>query len=107
MAQFSGKSVLVTGAGRSLGRQLALDFACAGARVAVNYAASQSAAAEVVALIEKSGGEAIACKADVSSSREVTAMVDEVMATFGKIDILINNPGISLDAPFFDLTEES
>jgi 3-oxoacyl-[acyl-carrier protein] reductase len=107
MAQFSGKSVLVTGAGRSLGRQLALDFAYGGARVAVNYAASETAAAEVVALIEKSGGEAIGCKADVSSSHEVTAMVDEVMATFGKIDILINNAGISLDAPFLDLTEES
>ncbi len=107
MAQFLGKSVLVTGAGRSLGRQLALDFAREGAKVAVNYAASETAAADVVALIESSGGKAVACKADITSARDVMAMVDEVMATFGKIDILINNAGLSLDAPFLDLTEEN
>jgi 3-oxoacyl-[acyl-carrier protein] reductase len=104
MPQFTGKSVLVTGAGRSLGRQLALDFAGAGAQVAINYDASKAAAAEVVALIEESGGKAIACKADVSSSHEVTAMVDNVMSAFGKIDILVNNAGISMDAPFLKLS---
>jgi len=104
MPQFSGKSVLVTGAGRGLGRQLASDFAGAGAQVAINYDTSEAAAADVVALIEESGGKAIACKADVSSAHEVTALVDNVMLAFGKIDILINNAGISMDAPFLELS---
>lgn len=106
MAQFAGKSVLITGAGRGLGRQLALDFASAGARVTVNYSASADAANEVVEQIGKSGGTAMACKADIAKSDEVNAMVDAVMAAYGKIDILINNAGLSLDAPFLEIPEE-
>ena len=99
--------MLVTNAGHSLGRQVALDFAREGAWVAVNYGASEAAAAEVVALIKESGGEAIACKADVASSGDITAMVNDVMAAFGKIDVLINNAGISMDAPFLEISEDA
>lgn len=106
MDRFEGKSVLVTGAGRGLGRQVALDFAREGAQVAVNYAASEEAASEVVDQIKASGGEAIACKADIASSAEVNAMVETAMKTYGKIDVLINNAGISLDAPFLEMTEK-
>ncbi len=107
MNRFEGKSVLVTGAGRGLGRQVALDFANEGAKVAVNYAASEDAAKGVVDKITKFGGEAIACQADIASSAEVNAMVEEVMGAFGRIDILINNAGISMDAPFLELSEEA
>lgn len=107
MPDFTGKSVLITGAGRGLGRQLALDFANAGARVVVNYAASADAANEVVEQIKNEGGDAMACKADIAQSDEVNAMVDAVMAAYGQIDILINNAGLSLDAPFLEISEDA
>lgn len=107
MDQFSGKTVLVTGAGRGLGRQLARDFAREGAKVVVNYAASADAANEVVGLIREAEGEAIACKADIAVASAVNAMVAEAVETFGGIDVLINSAGLSLDAPFLEISEEA
>ncbi len=106
MNQFEGKSVIVTGAGRGIGRQLALDFAKRGARVAVNYSASADGAAAVVDEIAAAGGEAMAVCADVTDRAAVEAMVAAVLQAFGGVDILVNNAGINIDKPFLELNED-
>lgn len=106
MKQFEGESVIITGAGRGIGRQMALDFAARGARMAVNYSASADAADAVVGEITAAGGEAIAVCADVTDATAVNAMVKTVLAAFGGIDILVNNAGISIDSPFLEMGEE-
>ncbi|HST04411.1 MAG TPA: 3-oxoacyl-[acyl-carrier-protein] reductase [Chloroflexia bacterium] len=93
----SGKMALVTGAGRGIGRAIALKFGAAGAKVAVNYNASEAQAAEVVAAIKDAGGEAQAVKADVSKADEVDAMVSALVKEWGRLDILVNNAGITRD----------
>lgn len=93
----SGKTALVTGAGRGIGRAIALTLGAAGAKVAVNYNASEAAAQEVVGAIASGGGEALAVKADVSKSDEVDAMVDYLVKEWGRVDILVNNAGITRD----------
>ena len=105
MSEFSGKIVLITGAGRGIGRETALRFAEAGARVCVNYAQSAAGAEAVVAEIEAAGGSALACRADIGKADEVRAMVDTVMDQWGSIDVLVNNAGLSIDGPFLDMSE--
>lgn len=105
MSEFTGKTVLVTGAGRGIGRRVALDFGADGANVCVNYAHSAAGAIEAAAEIESTGGRAIARQADVSDSGQVKAMVDAAIGEFGGIDIIVNNAGLSIDGPFLDMTE--
>lgn len=105
MNQFEGKSVIVTGAGRGIGRRLALDFAARGARVAVNYSAAATGAEETVEEIRATGGAAIAVRADVTDAAAVNAMTASVLKAFGGIDILVNNAGINIDKPLLDLNE--
>ena len=107
MSQFAGKSVLITGAGRGLGQQLAVDFALEGANVAVNYLSSAEAAEETVARIKADDGQAIACQADIACSDDVRAMVEHVVAMYGGVDVLINNAGLSIDAPFLEMSERA
>ncbi|MCY7407047.1 MAG: 3-oxoacyl-[acyl-carrier-protein] reductase [Alkalinema sp. CAN_BIN05] len=98
MAQnLQGKVALVTGASRGIGRATALALASEGAAVMVNYASSSSAAAEVVAEIEANGGRAIAFKANVANSDEVDKLIAATMEKFGRIDVLVNNAGITRD----------
>lgn len=106
MNQFEGKSVIVTGAGRGIGRQLALDFAKRGARVAVNYSASAVGAGETVEAIRAAGGTAMTVRADVTDAAAVNTMVETVLDGFGGIDVLINNAGINIDKPFLELGED-
>lgn len=98
--------MLITGASRGVGRHLALDFAAAGARVAVNYVSSKGPADEVVAEIISNGGEAFAVGADIGSSRDVNAMFDSIAERWGGLDILVNNAGLNRDAPFLEMTED-
>jgi len=105
MPEFTGKTVLITGAGRGIGRHIALSFSAVGANVCVNYAHSAAEAENVVYEIETSGGKAIACKADISDFEQVKVMVDATVDAYGSIDILINNAGLSIDGPFLEMKE--
>lgn len=102
----SGKVALVTGAGRGIGRAIALTLGAAGAKVVVNYNASEAAAEEVVGAIASDGGEAKAVKADVSKSDEVDAMVSALVKDWGRVDILVNNAGITRDNLMMRMSQE-
>ncbi|WP_392896607.1 SDR family NAD(P)-dependent oxidoreductase [Streptomyces sp. LN699] len=104
--RFTGKTVLVTGAGSGMGRTVALAFAAEGAAV---VAAGRTAASleETVALIEKEGGTAVAVTADVTRSEDVRALVDRAVERFGGLDVAVNNAGVFRGgAPVADLPEE-
>ena len=105
MTEFTGKTVLITGAGRGVGAHTARAFAAAGANVCVNYAHSTEAAEKIVSDIEVSGGKAISCMADIADSAQVKSMIDSTVDAFGAVDILVNNAGLSIDGPFLDMTE--
>ena len=106
MSRFANRSVLITGAGTGLGRQLALDFAREGAKVTINYSSSADGAEQTAAEIRADGGEAITCRADIANANDVTAMIDQTIEAYDAIDILINNAGLSLDAPFLEISEQ-
>jgi len=93
----TGQTAIVTGASRGIGRCVALALAEAGAEVVVNYARSAEAAEAVVAEILAAGGQAYALKADVAEEDAVEAMVKSVLERSGRIDVLINNAGITRD----------
>lgn len=102
----SGKTALVTGASRGIGRAIALELAAAGADVAVNYAGSEEAAAAVAREIEGMGRRAITIKADVGNASEAEQMVSQTIEAFGHIDILVNNAGITRDNLIMRMKEE-
>ena len=106
MGRFDGKSAIVTGASRGIGREIALLLAKEGARVAVNYSGSKEKADDVVKLITESGGEAFAIQADVSDADGVKNMVDKTLEMFGSIDILVNNAGITRDNLLMRMKED-
>ncbi|MED1469564.1 3-oxoacyl-[acyl-carrier-protein] reductase [Bacillus salipaludis] len=102
----AGKAVLVTGASRGIGREIALELARQGANVAVNFAGSEAKANEVVDEIKALGRDAFTVKCDVSNSEEVALMVKETVDRFGKLDILVNNAGITKDNLLMRMKEE-
>lgn len=106
MMKFEGKVALVTGASRGIGRAIALTLAAQGADVAVNYAGSEAAAKEVAAEIEAMGRKAFVIQADIASTEASTAMVDAVVKEFGRIDVLVNNAGITRDGLLMRMKEE-
>src|SRR6478672_9270487 len=86
---------IVTGASRGIGREIALELACRGHAVVVNYANSVAAADEVVAAIQAVGGQAIAVKANVGDTADRASLVKAAIERFGRIDVLVNNAGIT------------
>lgn len=93
LLDFSGKTVLVTGAGQGLGAGIARRFAEAGADVAVNYRTSGDSAEKLVRELLGHGNRAIALQADVTSRQEATQLTADVVAAFGPLDVLVNNAG--------------
>jgi 3-oxoacyl-[acyl-carrier protein] reductase len=93
----SNKVAIVTGASRGLGRAAALALGRNGARVVVNFRGQAEAAAEVVAMIETNGGTALAVQADVAQAADVERLVKTTLDTYGRLDIVVNNAGITRD----------
>lgn len=102
----SGKVALVTGAGRGIGREIALTLASYGADVIVNYNGSKEKADEVVSEIEKMGQRAVAVQCSVADFQACGEMITSMLAEFGHIDILVNNAGITRDNLVMKMTEE-
>jgi len=101
----SNKTVLVTGAGKGIGRAIALAFAQSGARVAINDHEIPEDLSELLGQCTEAADEAIFCQADVSQADAVAEMVAQVSDELGTIDVLVNNAGISRPKPFLELTE--
>ncbi|SFP06406.1 3-oxoacyl-[acyl-carrier-protein] reductase [Salibacterium halotolerans] len=103
---FNGKTALVTGASRGIGKAIALELAASGANVAVNYSGSAQKAEEVAAACRDQGVKAFSVQADVAVEEDVKAMIKEVTDQFGQLDILINNAGITRDNLLMRMREE-
>lgn len=101
-----GKTALVTGGSRGIGRAIALELAAQGADIVVNYTRNGAMAEAVVAEIEALGVKALAVQADVSVSAEAERLVDAAVALNGQIDLLINNAGITRDTLLIRMKEE-
>ena len=104
--RLSGKTALVTGASRGIGRAIAVRFAAEGAFVVVNYAGNEAAARETLAAITSAGGNAALSRFDVGDAAEVDAAVKAIVAERGRIDILVNNAGVTRDNLLMRLTED-
>lgn len=91
--KLAGKTAIVTGGGRDIGRAVAVKLASEGASVAISYFSSSKGADETVAEIEKAGGRAIAVQGDLNAQADVDALVAAAVENFGGIDILVNNAG--------------
>ena len=101
-----GKTAIVTGSSRGIGKDIALALAGAGAKVVINYLENEKSARKVLKEIEALGGVALAIKADVSSVSEAELLVEEAVQFFGRLDILVNNAGGSRNAGVLDMTDE-
>jgi 3-oxoacyl-[acyl-carrier protein] reductase len=97
MIDLSGKSAVVTGGSRGIGRAIALRLAEQGADVAFSYRGNEAAANETVAAVEALGRKALAIQADVSQPESADALVKAALDAFGKVDILVNNAGVTRD----------
>jgi 3-oxoacyl-[acyl-carrier protein] reductase len=101
---FAGKVALVSGAGKNIGRRIALDLAARGASLVVNGRGDRSAVDAVVGEINAGGGQAIGCMADVSDQAATRKMIADAVAAFGGIDILVSNAGLRRQTPFLDMS---
>jgi 3-oxoacyl-[acyl-carrier protein] reductase len=101
---FANKVALVTGAGKNIGRTIALDLAARGASVVINGRSDRAAVDAVVAEINATGGQAIGYLADVSDAAATGAMTRAAVAAFGGIDILVSNAGLRRQTPFLEMT---
>ncbi|ORY58235.1 short chain dehydrogenase [Pseudomassariella vexata] len=105
-ASLEGKVALVTGAGRGIGREMAMELGRRGAKVIVNYANSNESAEEVVAAIKKNGSDARSVKANVSDVDQIVKMFDEAVKFWGKLDIVCSNSGVVSFGHVKDVTPE-
>jgi 3-oxoacyl-[acyl-carrier protein] reductase len=106
MSKLTKKVALVTGGSRGIGAAIARRLAADGASVAITYAKDASAASAVVKAIELNGGKAVAIQADAADAAAVKGAVEKAVATFGRLDVLVNNAGTAIPKPFEETTLE-
>ena len=104
MSKLNEKVALITGGSRGIGAAIARRLAADGASVAITYAKEASAASAVVKAIELSGGKAVAIQADAADVEAVTGAVEKTVATFGRLDVLVNNAGTAIPKTFEETT---
>jgi len=104
--KLEGKIALITGGSRGIGAAIAKRLASDGANVAITYTKGADAAASVVKEIERAGGKAVAIQADATDADAIQAAVEKAVATFGRIDVLVNNAGTANPKPFEETTLE-
>ncbi|WP_068497978.1 SDR family oxidoreductase [Paenibacillus kribbensis] len=105
MKHLDGKTAIVTGSSRGIGRVIAEQLAKLGAHVVINYARSPEKAQQVVEGIIQKGGKAIAIHADLGKMSDIEALFTNTIAEFGRLDILVNNAGLMITKPLTDVTE--
>jgi 3-oxoacyl-[acyl-carrier protein] reductase len=101
--ELTGKVAIVTGAGRNIGRAIALALADAGAAILLNVRSNRAEAENVAGEIAASGGQALVHVGDVADEKAVRAMVDAALAQFGRIDVLVNNAALRREKPFAEM----
>jgi glucose 1-dehydrogenase len=106
MGKFSNKTVLITGSGRGIGRAIAIKFGQEGANVVVNDLHDDENAAETIKQVQATGAKAVFLQADISKVANVQTLLQQSVAAFGSLDILINNAGVEIHAPFWEVTEQ-
>lgn len=106
LKDFDGKAAIVTGASRGIGRAIALELARRGANVAFNYLKSEQEASALVAELQALGVKALAFRVDVADLKGVREMVNAVKGTFGRLDAVVNNAGVTRDKLIVMMSEE-
>ena len=105
--KFQGKAAIVTGAGRGIGRAIAVELSSAGYFVVVNYRSDEESARQTVSQLEKNGGAGECARFDVSDRDAARNAIDEIMERFERIEVLVNNAGIAKDELFVMMSEKS
>lgn len=100
------KTVLVTGGSKGIGRKIVEDFASLGYNVCINYNKSEREAITLKDELASNGYNVLICKADISKNEDVDKMIEDIIKTFGKIDILVNNSGVCNYELFTDISKE-